>query len=128
MMSELRTALDEILSRANSASPGPWVYAPVVGDVVEGPGVVTANGLAHEVDFSFSPEGREQGENDAHFIAAARSDVPRLVTALKAVLTLAEEGLATKVFTASDGYPSVAVQDNDSVREKICAAIEAELA
>lgn len=72
MSDDLRTELEAMRERAEAATEGPW----------------TADGLEGNLD---SPRGRVAEatwwrEVDAQFIAHARTDVPRLVAALEAVL------------------------------------------
>ena len=80
--------LNEIEARANAATEGPW--AVVVDD-----GVILALVLTDEDDgLMFGDNGydapitTETGE-DAEFIAHARTDVPALVAALRAVHQIA---------------------------------------
>jgi len=75
--------LDEIAGRADAATEGPWsVYDRGVGCHIA---------LDDGVGDRILPEGfrTDIGRNeDAAFIAAARTDIPALVAALRAVLAL----------------------------------------
>jgi hypothetical protein len=92
-----RDVLAGIKARAEAATPGPWeamcsdsghskyeldcsVITSDIGDSIcdlEGLDRVTLN-----------ERYKGEGDRDAYFIAAARSDVPRLVAAVEAVLDL----------------------------------------
>ena len=79
--------LDQIAARAEVATTGPW-------SIVTEDGVILALVLTDEDDGLWygdsgydAPITTETGE-DADFIAAARTDVPALVAALRAVLDL----------------------------------------
>ena len=75
--------LNAISDRAESASPGPWeVYAGLAYDKKTHTRGVSQVGDTDEAIF----EDRYVPPNDAEFIAAARTDIPRLVAALRAVL------------------------------------------
>lgn len=69
--------LDEIQARADAATPGPWEHVGSYGRIVSGPVQVCR---AYGDDGTATP--------DAAFIAHARTDVPRLVAALRAVEAL----------------------------------------
>lgn len=72
--------LDEIEARADAATDGPWeAWDRGIGFEVH----VDGEGLNSEFRETFQ-------QADAEFIAAARTDVPQLVTALRAVLNLAD--------------------------------------
>lgn len=76
------STLDDIKARTEKAAPGPWF--------VDGDGVsvyyVFFNGDTPDRD-----RVAEAGGVNAEFIAAARTDVPKLLAALEAVEKLAEE-------------------------------------
>ena len=87
-MSDLTDRLDEIQARAEAATPGPWRagteegvdYGSVMGAPKSiGGGYVTVPVLVDDLSMY---------EGTAEFIAASRTDVPRLVAALRAVLDL----------------------------------------
>ena len=67
--------LNEIEARANAATEGPWELLGD-GEYVSGPGILVA------------PDDGGVTSADAEFIAAARTNVPRLVDALEKVLIL----------------------------------------
>ena len=74
--------LNEIEARANAATEGPWM------------GVCDSDGYLGRVigpdGFGIAEDFRDDA--DAEFIAAARTNVPRLVDALQAVLELHKPG------------------------------------
>lgn len=75
--------LDEIEARANAATEGPWEWDRHVrgnGHVVIGDGLRRAH----------LPEDVAGDAENAEFIAYARTDVPRLVAALRAVLDVCD--------------------------------------
>lgn len=83
--------LNEIEARANAATEGPW-------SIVSEDGMILALVLTDEDDGLFygdsgydAPITTETGE-DAEFIAHARTDMPDLVGALRAVLDLHRPG------------------------------------
>ena len=78
------TRLDEIESRANAATEGPWKaeadpdeFPAVLGPVQVGRNVVTQSWIA--------PDVNEQ--SDAEFIAHARTDVPALAAVARFALS-----------------------------------------
>lgn len=73
--------LDEIQARADAATDGPWEHVGSYGRIVSGP---------VQVCRAYGDDGK--ATPDAPFIAHARTDVPRLVAALRAV-----EALHTRV-------------------------------
>ena len=80
-MADPRAVLAAIQQRADAATDGPWQ--------------MDTNGccaMAHiEGDLGFIGGERTMVPADAEFIAASRTDVPRLVAALTAVLDLANK-------------------------------------
>lgn len=70
--------LDQIEARANAATPGPWQLLGD-GEYVSGPGILVA------------PDDGGVTSADAEFIAAARTTVPDMAAALRAVLELHKE-------------------------------------
>ena len=70
--------LDEIEARTNAAPAGPWELLGG-GEYVSGPDILVA------------PDDGGVTSADAEFIAHARTDVPALVAALRAVLEVHEE-------------------------------------
>lgn len=86
--------LDEIQARADAATEGPWTWAAHT----------TADGdewAVFDGGDSALAANRDGWAPDAAFIAAARTDVPRLVAALRAVLE--EHRPAHAVFSWSSG-------------------------
>lgn len=69
--------LDEIEARANAATEGPWEWDPQDGWL----------GTEDEVTVGWK-WGTLTQEGDGQFIAHARTDVPALVAALRAVIDL----------------------------------------
>ena len=75
--------LDEIEARANAATQGPWEWHPYMGS---GATLAKPNHHFHEVNILKTTDDWPPVAADAEFIAAARTDVPQLVAALRAVL------------------------------------------
>ena len=89
-MSDLTDRLDEIQARAEATTPGPWE-----ADVTEvsqhwsrpKPWVTVVSSEVACMAYCYGGIGRGiERETDAEIIAAARTDVPALVAALRAVL------------------------------------------
>ena len=74
-MTDPREALARIRAQADAATEGPWELLGD-GEYVSGPGILVA------------PDDGGVTSADAEFIAAARTNVPRLVDALEKVLIL----------------------------------------
>ena len=117
--------LSEIEARANAATEGPW--AVVVED-----GVILALVLTDEDDgLMFGDNGydapivTETGE-DADFIAHARTDVPALVAALRAVMEAIEKRgkRATEVLPPSLAARAVSSYQFNVYASDIIRAIE----
>ena len=72
--------LEAIKERTNSATEGPWVYD---GDVNQDYSLATKTG-PHEWERTGIIPGEYVRPNDAEFIANARTDIPKLITALEA--------------------------------------------
>lgn len=87
-MKSITDLLDEIETRANAATPAPW-YIEANG---------TGPNATREVRFDHDPYATEEGisdcsvqicnlhgfvESDSEFIAHARSDIPKLIAAIK---------------------------------------------
>ena len=85
----MREALAIIQSRADAATPGPWVND---GDVVQDLSQARQTGEHEWNRMGIIAEEHVRAE-DADFIAHARTDVPNLVAAVEAVLALHEEDL-----------------------------------
>lgn len=87
-----REVLDEIQARVTAATPGPWEVSDANEGMHEyGPMWMVTNDEFHnpsggEDEPWLAVEMRVGDEQDAAFIAHARTDVPRLVAALRAVL------------------------------------------
>lgn len=88
--------LAEIRARCEAAADGPWVGGRRLADepvfVYGNDGDVVAE--AHDWVLGFTLEGQEQrgrAEETAAFIAAARTDVPRLLAEVEALRALAVE-------------------------------------
>ncbi len=86
--------LDEIEARTNAATEGPWMGIRYpdgfLGRVIGG------NGFGVAEDF---PD-----DADAEFIAHARTDVPALVAALRAVLEIHQDGGESQGYTDTGTY------------------------
>lgn len=93
---DLTTVLDAIQERADAATPGPWgrdtatfPWGAVTENVV-GPGGLWDVATCHGGDLP-PDEGRaQQARRDADFLARARTDIPRLLAAVRAVLNVIE--------------------------------------
>ena len=90
-MADPRETLARIRKRADAATPGPWEAFGTVIDAYTGPGDCPGcSGIlspAHEPS-CYHSEIAGAGEQDAEFIAAARTTVPALLDALEKVLAL----------------------------------------
>ena len=76
--------LDAIAARAEAATPGPWVFAPSSQGSLEHGCVLVGGRLGNGLGDDGLHVGEEEfGVHDAAFIAAARTDVPALVAALR---------------------------------------------
>ena len=88
--------LDKIEARANAATEGPWEVKPYNGwhdasdeiDSFVGPSDAT---IVEQLGCGCCDVGLEVSPTDAEFIAHARTDVPALIAALRAVLKLHKE-------------------------------------
>ena len=75
--------LNEIEARANAATKGPWA---TYRDGIASPAFVNAPSTAVcEIQSDSFVREPDQGDADGSFIALARTDVPALVAALRAV-------------------------------------------
>lgn len=85
--------LDEIEARANAATDGPWTHAPWGGQNQNGD---YSGGNVFDADGEYVVS--DVSDVDGALIAHARTDVPALVAALRAVLVEVDgiEGLATE--------------------------------
>ena len=108
-MTDPRETLARIRKRADAATPGPWGADGHVIDAQTGPGNCPGcSGIpspAHEPACLYS-EIAGAGEQDAEFIAAARTDVPALLDALEKVLELHQPVTDGMGFT-EDGYGGI---------------------
>lgn len=90
--------LDEIETRANAATAGPWLIHEM-SRVYVGPGKPgSLSAIVHtsgEDPGVLTPHAAHRVRRDAEFIAAARQDVPALVNALRDVLALTDPALLT---------------------------------
>ena len=76
--------LDQIEARANAATKGPWA---TYRDGIASPAFVNAPSTAVcEIQSDSFVREPDQGDADGSFIAHARTDVPALVAALRAVM------------------------------------------
>lgn len=89
--------LDEIEARANAATTGPWSHC--LDELRNRTAVHRIGSSEVNADVAFTyrdRDGRGPGMQDAEFIAHARTDVPALVAALRALLdahTASEESV-----------------------------------
>ena len=92
--------LDEIEARASAATEGPWYWEPPSeesfpqsDESLRSSGAKMPDARWDEVVLSgwgYDASGTSASDEDRAFIAAARTDVPALVAALRAVLALHE--------------------------------------
>ncbi len=91
-MTDPRLLLDEIQARVTAATPGPWEVTDANEGMHEyGPMWMVTNDEFHNPSGAddepwLAVEMHVGDKEDAEFIASARTDVPRLVSALRAVL------------------------------------------
>lgn len=130
-MTDLTDRLDEIEARADAATPGPWE-----ADVTEvsqhwsrpEPWATVVSSEVHCMAYCYGGSGRGiERETDAEFIAHARTDVPALVAALRAVLSpdldLADPPYAWETMDGwADGYETAL----GNARAAIAAALGVE--
>lgn len=120
--------LAEIEARVNAASAGPWVYDALDGRIrsADVPPTSTTRRVFSETVFEVYGSC-----DDADFAAAARTDIPALVAALRAVLELADKWGAE--FDAADleRTPSTSAGRIDAmddagieIRDAITAALD----
>ena len=99
--------LNEIEARANAATEGPWEAFGTVIDAITGPGDCRGcSGIlspAHEPACYYS-EIAGAGEQDAEFIAHARTDVPDMAAALRAVLEIHQDGGESQGYLDDGSY------------------------
>lgn len=130
--------LEAIERRANAASPGPWHECGASGGrcscgtvwskPVDAP-VATCNkewGDDPEMVYGSIPDGHR--ENNAAFIAAARTDVPRLCTELRALRQPAEpdaQGVALRAAVLDIAREAVNGRWNSTTRYRMFDAIDA---
>lgn len=89
MSDPIMQALDEMQARCDAATEGPWTATFDDADrwtCITGQGRDLGGGLWMVCPEVATCEGEPDG--DAEFIATSRTDMPRLVAALKAVLEL----------------------------------------
>lgn len=108
----MNTRLDQIETRADSATDGPWEAS--VWDSGHSKFEMTASVITSDVGdiiadmdalsrLNNERHGRDDGTSDAYFIAHARTDVPALVAALRAVLTIHVPGEGSSQGYGTDG-------------------------
>lgn len=85
---DLTARLDEIEARANAATHGPWEHVPWGGQNQNGD---YAGGHVFDADGEYVVA--DVSDADGALIAHARTDVPALVAALRAVLALSARDL-----------------------------------
>ena len=83
MSDPIMQKLDEMQIRCDAATEGPWEIYDDGWDI----SVCTASdgtpGIAYVAEKL--RQGRDEGESDARFVAASRTDMPKLIAALRAV-------------------------------------------
>lgn len=103
-----RDFLAAVQQRADAATDGPWTQRNYTGDVVGNSSVLYGDRFGV----------RDIPWDDAEFIAAARTDVPRLVAALTAALDLADRADRFNGYADPEG-----VVTTDALRAAITAAL-----
>ena len=83
--------LNEIEARANAATEGPWELLGD-GEYVSGPGILVA------------PDDGGVTSADAEFIAHARTDMPDMAAALRAVLEIHQDGGESQGYLDDGSY------------------------
>lgn len=83
-LTDPRETLARIREQADAATPGPWKVDTADPDTL----AVTTPGVLPDMGMAFLDR---RDESSAEFIAAARTDVPRLVAALRSVLEIHTE-------------------------------------
>ena len=111
----MSTALEEIKARAEGATEGPWSTRRFDLDLF----VVAENGALNPINLGYVGN---RPEDDAEFIAHARTDIPKLLAALEAVAgELAELDAIQAEHTSFFGGPNVTA---GSVAANIRSSIE----
>lgn len=131
MSAELTRLLDEMQARADAATEGPWVY--IGRNVFDTPTIEVdeANWGGEDLTgYRLVCQGDSGAwrNADAEFIAAARTDLPRLIAAVRAVLdipTLDEEERMVPQFVRQErhGYNKALVAAVTAVTA-VAAALE----
>lgn len=102
-MTDIPALLAPVKERADAATEGPWRWDPDFGDAND-TGLALTNDAKAEIVGAYNfhccsyRDDPTVKDMDAVFIAAARTDVTRLIQALEAV-----EGLATYLDKLADG-------------------------
>lgn len=89
MTDSITQALDEMQARCNAATEGPWEIYDDGWDIsvcTAGDGTPGITYVAEKLR-----QGRDEGESDARFVAASRTDMPKLIAALRAVLEVVQD-------------------------------------
>ena len=89
--------LDEIEARANAATEGPW-------EADGSAHVLTTGNTPTFVARCTDPDGSDAGVPDAAFIAHARTDVPDMAAALRAVLEIHQDGGESQGYLDDGSY------------------------
>lgn len=100
-MTALADRLDQIEARAAAATEGPWGWHGYMetGATLATPGLVIGGFPTHELNVLKTTDDWAPTTADATFIAAARTDVPALTKALRAVL---DEHRSVPIYLLSD--------------------------
>ncbi|MBG6085835.1 hypothetical protein [Zhihengliuella flava] len=115
--------LTEVEARADAATNGPWqaiTTGPRKGDHWH----VTDSGQSIALIHASDGEDEDTRQCDADFIAAARSDLPRMTAALRAVLDLLEPVKITGEMQSyeihqAEGYNEALRDLADTITEKL---------
>ena len=114
--------LDQITSRADEATPGPWAWSAAAhGDPSGGPthrAIKSRKGVVAETDYDI------HGALDAEFIAAARTDVPALVDALIRVLDKCDRAISFPTPHGEMRQACIAMRETaEIIRDEIAVAL-----
>ena len=110
-----RKYLDEVQARADKATPGPWEVKGNGAQPYASDGIVAnCETQIHNDDDEAGLESDERrGFDNADFIAAARTDVPKLAAMLRIALDALERVKDWEVMPSSDYRDKYAIPDGE---------------
>lgn len=129
----LSVILDQIAERANAATPGPWECSEKAYVKADGDGDQFSGGdwIIYPPLGQSGPVGITSSKEIMQFIAGARSDVPKLVKALRRAVQGLEDGIShmyvipqiehilrEQTGTAADSVPGASIQDTAQSKPK----------